>query len=64
VLGLMLKVGGRWLPTTVAAVLSGPLPLPCRHNIQRLKVATSWIPAMWGYFTELKAWVRWVLQTQ
>lgn len=33
-------------------------PAPCRHNIQRLKVATNWIPAMWGYFTELKAWVR------
>eukprot|EP00879_Flechtneria_rotunda_P020653 GHRR01021732.1.p1 GENE.GHRR01021732.1~~GHRR01021732.1.p1 ORF type:complete len:479 (+),score=167.79 GHRR01021732.1:339-1775(+) len=29
-----------------------------RHNIQRLKAATSWVPAIHGYFIDLKAWVR------
>jgi hypothetical protein len=30
----------------------------CRHNIHRLRVATSWVPSAWNYFNDLKAWVR------
>ncbi|KAF8062936.1 RASA4 [Scenedesmus sp. PABB004] len=29
-----------------------------RHNIQRLKDATSWVPRSWAAFQDLKAWVR------
>ncbi|WIA40031.1 hypothetical protein OEZ86_013454 [Tetradesmus obliquus] len=29
-----------------------------RHNIHRLRVATSWVPSAWNYFNDLKAWSR------